>query len=152
MNLNTYATLDAFRNRQALASADTGDDARMLAKLRSATAQLDRYTGRTFTPNVATRKFNWRDAKTLLFRGFDLLELTTITNGDGTTVDPTAIITLGGINGPTVGVELDMTKAFFVYLTTKTRALTVSGVWGWHDDYANAWKPSGDSIPGGGVT
>src|SRR5262245_483015 len=110
MNLNTYATLDAFRSRQALASSDTGDDARMLAKLRSAAAQIDRYTGRAFAPNVATRKFNWKDAKTLLYRGFDLVELSSITNGDGTTVDPTAVINLGGINGPIFGVELDMTK------------------------------------------
>ncbi len=152
MQLNTYATLSAFRQRQALAASDTGDDDRMLAKLRSATAQIDRFTGRSFIPTVATRKFNWHNARTLLFRGYDLLELTSITNGDGTSVDPTAIIALGGVNGPIVGVELDLTRAFFVYLTTKTRALTVNGVWGWHDDYANAWKPSSDTIPGGGIT
>src|SRR5262245_37689347 len=152
MNLNTYATLDAFRSRQALAAADTGDDARMLAKLRSAAAQIDRYIGRTFAPNVAARKFNWKDARTLLFRGFDLVELTGITNGDSTTVDPTAIINLGGINGPIFGVELDLTKAFFVYPTTKPVALTVSRGCAWHDDYANAWKSSRDSIPGGGIT
>src|SRR5258708_25095482 len=134
MQLNTYATLSAFRQRQALAASDTGDDDRMLAKLRSATAQIDRFTGRSFIPTVATRKFNWHNARTLLFRGYDLLELTSITNGDGTSVDPTAIIALGGVNGPIVGVELDLTRAFFVYLTTKTRALTVNGVWGWHDD------------------
>jgi hypothetical protein len=152
MQLNTYATLSAFRQRQALAASDTGDDDRMLAKLRSATAQIDRFTGRSFIPTVATRRFNWHNARTLLFRGFDLLELTSITNGDGTAIDPTAIITLGGVNGPLVGVELDVTRAFFVYLTTRTRALAVAGVWGWHDDYGNAWKPSTDSIPGGGIT
>src|SRR5258706_1772683 len=92
MQLTTYATLSAFRQRQALAASDTGDDDRMLAKLRSATAQIDRFTGRSFIPTVATRKFNWHNARTLLFRGYDLLELTRITNGDGTSVDPTAII------------------------------------------------------------
>ncbi len=152
MNLNTYATLTAFRDRQGLAASDTSDDARMFAKLRAATAQVDRYTGRTFLPVIASRLFNWCSPRLLLFRGFDLLELTTILNGDGTPIDPSAIITLGGINGPLVGVELDVTKAFFVYQATKTRALTVTGVWGWHDDYANAWKPSGDSIPAGGIT
>ncbi len=152
MHLNCYATLTAFRDRQGLAASDTADDARMLAKLRGATAQIERYTGRTFLPVIASRRFDWQAAKTLLFRGLDLLELTSITNGDDTDVDPSAIITLGGINGPIVGVELDLSKAFFVYQTTKTRALTVVGVWGWHDDYTNAWKPSGDSIPVGGVT
>jgi hypothetical protein len=151
MNLCTYATLTAFRERQGLAADDTADDARMLAKLRAATAQIERYTGRSFLPVVATRHFDWHDARTLLFRGYDLLELTSITNGDGTTVDPAAILPFGGTNGPIVGVELDTTRGFFVYLTTKTRALTVTGVWGWHDDYANAWKPSGDTIPAGGI-
>ncbi len=151
MNLCTYATLTAFRERQGLAADDTADDARMLAKLRAATAQIERYTGRSFLPILATRHFDWHDARTLLFRGYDLLELTSITNGDGTTVDPAAILPFGGINGPIVGVELDMTRGFFVYLTTKTRALTVTGVWGWHDDYARAWKSSGDVIPAGGV-
>jgi hypothetical protein len=151
MNLCTYATLTAFRERQGLAAADTADDARMLAKLRAATAQIERYTGRSFLPVLATRRFDWHVARTLLFRGYDLLELTSIANGDGTTVDPAAILPFGGTNGPIVGVELDMTRAFFVYLTTKTRALSVTGVWGWHDDYANAWKPSGDAIPAGGV-
>jgi|SRR5581483_3330800 hypothetical protein len=151
MNLSPCATLNAFRDRQALAAADTADDARMLAKLRAATAQIERYTGRSFMPVIASRRFDWRSTRTLLFRGFDLLELTSITNGDGTMLDPTAIMPLGGINGPIIGVELDLTRGFFVYLTTKTRALTVNGVWGWHDDYANAWKASGDSIPGGGL-
>jgi hypothetical protein len=151
MNLCTYATLTAFRERQGLDDGDTADDARMLAKLRAATAQIERYTGRSFLPVLATRHFDWHDGRTLLFRGYDLLELTSITNGDGTTVDPAAILPFGGINGPIVGVELDMTRGFFVYLTTKTRALAVTGVWGWHDDYARAWKPSGDTIPAGGV-
>jgi len=152
MQLNSYATLSAFRQRLALATADIGDDDRLLAKLRSATAQIERYTARSFTPTVATRRFNWVNARTLLLRGYDLLELTSVTNGDGTAIDPSAILTLGGVNGPIIGIELDLTKGLFVYLTTRTRALSVAGVWGWHDDYANAWKPSTDSIPGGGIT
>src|SRR4051794_2955012 len=152
MQLNCYATLSAFRQRQSLASSDTGDDARMLAKLRAATTEIDRYTGRSFLPTIATRRFDWRGAKTLLLRGYDLLELTTLINGDGTTIDPAAIISLGGVNGPIVGIELDITKALFVYQSTTTRAISVSGVWGWHDDYASAWKTSGDVIQGGGIT
>ena len=123
MQLNSYATLSAFRQRLALAAADTGDDDRLLAKLRAATAQIDRYTARSFAPLIATRRFNWHGARTLLLRGYDLLELTSITNGDGSMVDPTAIIALGGVNGPIIGIELDPTKAFFVYLTTRTREI-----------------------------
>jgi hypothetical protein len=152
MYLTSYATLDTLRNRFGLASADTGDDARLLDKLRQAASQIDRYTGRSFAPLQATRKFDYQDRKTLILRGFDLLSLTSITNGDGVTViDPSAIIPLGGDVGPIWGVELNLTLAYFVYLTTRTRCIQVMGIWGWHDDYANAWKSSGDAIPGGGI-
>ncbi len=152
MNLNTYAMLTAFRERQGLAASDTSDDARMLNKLRAATAQIDRYTGRRFSPTIAARRFDWRSPKTLLLRGFDLLELTTLTNGDNTPINLSTVVTLGGVNGPIIGVELDTALATFVYQTTKTRVITVTGVWGWHDDYANAWKASGETIPVGGIT
>ncbi|MCC7447513.1 MAG: hypothetical protein IT324_08865 [Anaerolineae bacterium] len=152
MNLNTYATLTAFRERQGLAASDTDDDARMLHKLRAATAQIDRYTGRSFIPTIAARRFDWRGAKTLLLRGFDLLELTGLTNGDNTAINLSAVVTLGGVNGPIIGVELDTGLATFVYQTTRTRAITVTGVWGWHDDYASAWKASGDTISADGIT
>src|SRR4051794_31607672 len=109
MQLNSYATLASFRDRQGLASTDTGDDARMLARLRAATAQIERYTGRTFLPRIATRSFDWRNSRTLLFRSYDLLELTTLTNGDGSTIASNAFTTLGGINGPIVGIQLDIT-------------------------------------------
>lgn len=142
MQLNSYTTLAAFRDRLGLAATDTGDDARLLARLRAATAQIDRYVGRHFWPLVATRRFDWRNARTLLFRGFDLLELTSITNGDGSTIDPSAILALGGTVGPIIGVELDANKAFFTYQNTITRAIAVAGIWGWHNDYTNAWKLS----------
>ncbi len=150
--LNTYATLDQLRARQNLAVADTADDARFLTKLRAASAQIDRHIGRTFSPSVGTRLVDYRSVRTLLFRTGDLLELTTLTNGDGSIIDPSAIILLGGIFGPFYGIELDVTKAFFLYMTTKTRCLSVTGVWGWHDDYANAWRASGDAITTFGIS
>ena len=142
-----YATLDQLRARFSVAPADTSDDARLFSKLRAASAQIDRYTARTFAPVLATRLFDWRNANTILFRGEDLLLLQQLINGDGNVIDPAAIIQLGGINGPLWGVEINVAKgAFLNYITTKTRALSVSGIWGWHDDYANAWKPSGDTV------
>ncbi len=152
MNLNSYATLTALRERLSLFSADIADDARLLARLRMASAQIARFTGRSFAPVVGPRKFDWQGPKTLLFRGLDLLELTSIANGDGSTVDPAAIILLGGVNGPVFGVELDPARAVFTCLASRTRAMTVTGVWGWHDDYANAWRASGDAIQAGGIT
>ena len=143
-----YATLDQLRARFAVAGADTSDDARLLAKLKSASQQIDRFTARTFAPVYATRLFDWDNARSILLRGFDLLQLITLTNGDGNVIDPTAIIPLGGVNGPVYCLEINIAKgAFLNYLTVKTRALSVYGIWGWHDDWlGSAWKPSGDSV------
>src|SRR5579859_6421317 len=93
-----YATLEQLRARFAVAGADTSDDARLLGKLKSAAQQIDRYTARTFAPVYATRLFDWTNARTIPLRGFDLLQLNTLTNGDGNPIDPTAIIPLGGVN------------------------------------------------------
>ena len=61
---------------------------------------------------------------------------------------------LGGMDsaynavGPFYGVELNPTQAYFLYLTTPHRAIAVTGTWGWHDDYANAWITSNLTVSG----
>src|SRR5579859_1498188 len=149
-----YCTLDLLRARFNIASTDTSDDARLFRKCFAASQVIDRYTARQFYPTWATRLFDWRNARSILFRGEDLLLLTTLTNGDGNVIDPMAIIILGGVNGPIYGLEINVARGSFLnYLTTKTRALSVQGVWGWHDDYANTgWKPSGDAVTTFGMT
>ncbi len=143
-----YATLEALRARFNVAASDTGDDQRLLAKLHAASAQIDRYCSRSFSPVYATRQFDWNNARSLLFRGEDLLQLITLTNGDGNIIASGAIIPLGGINGPLYALEINIALGPYLnYITTKTRALTIYGIWGWHDDWTNtAWKASGDIV------
>lgn len=148
--LATFATLHALRLRAGLDANDTADDNRLLIKLRAASSQIRRYTGREFLPVLETRKFNYRNPHSLYFRGMDMLELYSVVNGDGTTLDPTAILTIGTTGG-IVGIELDPARASFVYNGTPSRAITVSGVWGWHDDYATSWRYTYDNIPTGGM-
>src|SRR5258708_29010111 len=148
-NLRSYATLAQLRARNNVAASDTTDDSRMLAKLRSATQEIERVTGRIFQPISEARKFDWADSFTLWFRAQDLLSLTSIVDGQGNTISSSAIIKLGGANdtyGPYYAVELDPTKAYFLYQTTTTRALTVTGIWGYHDDFANAFHDSAVTV------
>ncbi len=151
MGLNAYATLQAFRTRQGLAVADTGDDARMLSKLRAASDQMNRFVGREFYPSVATRKFDCPDGDTLLLRGSDLLSVTTLTNGDARTIPSTDYILLGD-DTPYYGIMVDPSLNYYTYLTTKIKAITVLGIFGCHNDYANAWRDTLQDIPGGGIT
>jgi len=149
--LATFATLHALRVRGGLSDSDTGDDHRLLLKLRAASAQIRRYTGREFLPVMDTRKFNYRKPHTLFFRSMDMLELFSVINGDGTTIDPTAILTVGTTGG-IVGIELDPSLASFVYNSTPIRAITVQGIWGWHDDYATSWRYTYDNVPLGNLS
>lgn len=149
MSLRSYATLTQMRDRQGDGASDTSNDTRYLSKLRSASAWIERQTGRIFQPMIEAIKFDYEDDQCLLWRGHDLLELTSVVDGVGT-VDAASINLLGG--GPYYGLEVDATKGFLSYATVKAQAITVTGIWGWHDDWSHAWKSSGDAIPVGGIT
>jgi hypothetical protein len=149
--LACYATLPFLRRRQGLFETELSDDSKLLAKLRAATREIDNATRRSFQPVQEARAFDWESERYLGFRSFDLLKLTSIVDSLGTK-QTDAIFLLGGTQsaynavGPFYGVELDLTKDYFQYLTTKMRAITVNGIWGWHDDYASAWIDSGVTV------
>jgi hypothetical protein len=144
--LHSYATLAQLRARQGDSVADTSNDAKYLAKLRRASALIDAETGRRFQPVQAALKFDYEGPFHLLWRGFDLLALTGVEDAQGT-VDPAALLLLGS---PAYGVEIDGALAYLTYGTTKIQAITVTGVWGWHDDYANAWHSTGQTVQDAG--
>ncbi len=157
MSLTTlsYCTLPFLRQRQSLDSTDTENDQKLLQKIRAASRDIDMFTSRVFEPIKATHEFDFKSSTKLLFGDYDLLSLTSITDGQLFVIDNDSIILLGSSSGnpPYYGVELDPgVGSFFTYLTSKKRALSVVGVWGWHDDYTNAWHDSGVTIQGGGIT
>lgn len=143
--LNSYATLTAFRARLGLAATDTTDDARLLAKLRAASAEIEANTGRRFYPTMETRRFDYRRALWLTFGSQTLLELTAILNGDGTYIPTNAV---GFLGNPAYGIELD-DSAYFTYDRRKSGAISITGVWGYHPNYDAAWRTSGDSLTTG---
>lgn len=152
MGLHSYATLAQLRLRQdQLNSSKTGMDPTYLKKLRAATDEINDKVNRFFYPVVATHQFDWQSSIKLEFRSQDLLSLTTLVDGAGVSIPLSSVIYLGGADittGPYYGVELDPTKSYFLYLVTKTRCISVTGVWGWHDDYANAWIDSTLTVSG----
>jgi hypothetical protein len=145
--MHTYATLTALRARLGLAAADTADDARLLGRLRAAAAQIDRFTGRVFVPMLSTRRFDYRRASAVSFGRATLLTLTAIINGDGLAID-TAAATL--IGSPAYALELDPARAAFTYSGLRFNAIAVTGLWGYHPDYAAAWRAANDA-PGGAL-
>jgi hypothetical protein len=138
-----YATLAELRKRLDRTDDKVSDDERYLEKLRAATNFIERMTSRIFEPVKASNKFDWHSPSVLLFTRIDLLSLTSVTDSNGT-VDTSDAVLLG--NGPYYGIEFDPTTSYLAYNTTPTKAITVAGVWGWHDDYDSAWLDSLDAL------
>jgi hypothetical protein len=139
----TISTLYPLRARLNLAASDTGDDTRLLAALQAAAAQIERAAGRRFCPRVAALQHNFTSGLELLLDD-DLLELTSITNGDGSTVNLSDVITIPD-EFPASLLRLTGSSAF-VWNISPVQAITVTGIWGWHDRPADMWRGSGDTV------
>ena len=77
----------------------------------------------------------------------DLLQLDSITNGDGSSIDTLDLITLpeSTQDGPISVLRLTGGQSF-VWDETPLRAVSVSGIWGWHDRWSQAWRDSADAV------
>jgi hypothetical protein len=141
----TIATLHQLRQRLGLAAAETADDARLLAALQAAAAQIERAAGRRFCPRLATIEHhaNPRYSAELLLDD-DLLELSGLTNGDGSAISLNDVVTLPA-EGPIAVLRLTG-GVVFVWDETPLRAVSVAGTWGWHDRWAEAWRNSSDTV------
>src|SRR3954469_16248933 len=87
----TLSTLDQLRTRLGLATADTADDTRLLNVLQAAAAQIERATGRRFCPRQKAIQHNYSSNLELLLDD-DLLELTSLTNGDNSSINLSDVI------------------------------------------------------------
>ncbi|MGQ9887521.1 MAG: hypothetical protein ACUVSX_03430 [Aggregatilineales bacterium] len=138
--MHTLATLHALRLHLGLGSADSADDARLAHALRAASVHLERLAGRRFSPRrEAIVHRADRRSRTLLLRD-DLLALAGLTDAvTGQPIPLASVVCLPEGGGPFYGLRRADGAAF-------PAALTVEGVWGWHDRWAEAWTASGDAV------
>lgn len=146
--LNSYATLQDFKNywlsRGGENASDARDDAVIESLLRTASRYIDSKTGRRFTPYIETRYFDVPSGQVdnRLLKTPDLLEVISITNGDGVTV-PSTEYTLRPRNySPRNGIRLIDNSTY--YWTGDGAGdmhdvIAVNAVWGFHDRYSQAW-------------
>jgi len=141
----TIATLYQLRQRLGLAASETADDPRLLAALQAAAASIERTSDRRFCPRVAAiaHTVNPRCVTELLLDD-DLLELTSLTNGDGSAISLSDVLTLPA-EGPIAALRLKNARAF-VWNDTPIKAISVAGKWGWHSDWAQAWRNTADTV------
>ena len=121
----------------------TGDNTLIENITERASRIWDALTRRFFYELRQTRYFNYEDDY-ILHLNADLLSLTTLTNGDGTVIDDYILYPLNLY--PKLRVECDKSSTGFVYTSTPQRAISILGLWGFHDDYSYAWASSGDTV------
>ncbi|MCA0457855.1 MAG: hypothetical protein LCI00_28070 [Chloroflexi bacterium] len=144
----TISSLDQLRARLGLANTDTADDPRLLTAAAAATAAIERAAGRRFLPRQKAIQHNYTSSLELLLDD-DLLELTGLTNG-GSTIALNDVIPAPD-EAPYCYLRLTGSSAF-TWVTSPLQAITVSGIWGWHDRPISMWRLSGDSVQNNPLT
>jgi hypothetical protein len=136
-------TLHALRARLGLAAAETADDLRLLNAMQAAAYGIERATGRRFSPRLASIRHTVTHPTALLLDD-DLLELTALTNGDGSSLNLNNLIKVPDTT-PYGGLMLTGGQ-LYTWNETRVHAITVTGIWGYHDRWSDAWLDSGDTV------
>jgi hypothetical protein len=136
----SIATLHHLRSYLGLAAADTAEDPRLMDTLRAATTQIERAAGRHFLPRREAHLHAVSIFTTELLLDDDLLELISVEDASG-------MILLDDIEtlparGPASVLRLKNGRSFIQGDT----GVTVTGVWGWHDEWEYAWRSSFDGV------
>jgi hypothetical protein len=162
INTNLYTTLAEFkdyatpRDQHPNISVDAADDAVLASILGAVSRDIDDQCHRTFYPRFETRKFSvpvYTNSPRLLLLDDDLLQETSIINGDGTD-----IFSLVGLDGnkvynlrpknyePKFAIQLvGPTYIFWIFnrIGSIEYVLSVTGWWGFHNHYTQrAFTPS----------
>jgi hypothetical protein len=145
----TLTTLHQLRARLNLGATETADDARLLNALEAAAASIERATGRRFSPQRLTRLHDYTSPVELLLED-DLLELTSITNGDGATLALGDVIRLPDM--PPHSVLRLVSSSAFTYARSPLESIGVTGIWGWHERWSTAWRSTSDAVQNNPLT
>ncbi|MCY4463990.1 MAG: hypothetical protein OXE46_00465 [Chloroflexi bacterium] len=134
----TIASLHEMRRRLALAADDSSADADLLRSLQEASHTIESTTQRRYCPRLATLRVDFDPAE----RGEvvlpdDLLELQAIRDQSGE-IDTQRIRRLPQ--------DADLPASILQIQGGFTGALSIRGIWGWHDRWTTAWRDSHDSL------
>jgi hypothetical protein len=151
-----YANLADLRDYMSLASQNDADDPKLIGLLGRASRSIEKYCRRPFHPTRDTKYYDYRQSQEIRFR-HDLLEIDTLATNNGASVLPNGILLLktgDDYNFPPydrVVIRTD-SGSTFNYSGTDQKASEVTGFWGYHEDYANAWVDTGTSLGGSHVS
>lgn len=143
----TIATLNDLRRHLNLADDDTSADDELVKSLQQASHILESYTNRQYNPTIESRTASIdTDNPTELILPDDLLSLTSLTNGDDSSISLNDVrLTPDDADTPASVMKL-IKGASFVYSDSPINAVSITGIWGWHDSWTRAWQDSLDTV------
>lgn len=134
----TIASLHEMRRHLMLAAKDTSADLDLLRSLQEASHTIESTTQRRYCPRLATLLADYDPAE----RGEvvlpdDLLELRAISDQSGQ-IDARRIRRLPQ--------DADLPASILQIRDGIAGALSIRGIWGWHDRWTTAWRGSGERL------
>lgn len=141
-----YCTLAQIQAYLGLSSTTAADDALLFDTMKRASRAIDRICRRIFYPMTETRKFDHPDNVEWLPLRADLLACTTLVI-DSETVPSTEYYLKPSNAKAYQWIELKKGGAYlFAWTETPQESISITGVWGWHDNYADAYEASGQTV------
>lgn len=149
-------------------TTNTAHDPTYLALIRSVSRDMEATSNRHFSPRVLTQLYNTPEQapwsaraempryESVMAGGFgharrhitlddDLLEVTTLLNGDGSTITAADYLLEPANATPKELLKLKRSSSVVWLLNSSgesEQVISLTGIFGWHDDYANAWVQS----------
>jgi len=148
---NTYATLaefkDYWKSRGSTNATDTADDVVIDNLLENASRFLDSKTARYYYPRIEARVYDVPDVdRHTLDLDADLQEIITFTNGDASAISSTQYNLLPRNYSPKHALQLKQNSTLIWEPDSNgdyEGVITLTGIFGYHPIYAEAWKSAG---------
>jgi hypothetical protein len=141
--INTYASLTEFKQWKQIDGYDPGLDTVVERILESVSRYIDDRTMRTFNPRIESRYYSVPYKRELRLDD-DLLEVITITNGDGASLPSTEYHLLPKNLSPKFGLLIKSGSQYAWELDSDNGdeyVININGIWGFHSRYTlRGWK------------
>jgi len=149
-DLTTLTNVRLTLFQQNITSTDDDDDDPLLKRfIAQASSLAHRRSGRTFVPYLDTRLLDYYSSYHLNL-DTDLLVATAITNGNGDSISLSDIRYEPGNETPKWRISCKRSSGtIFQWQDDPEQAIEVTGIWGYHTDYGNAWIDTLIDVPAG---
>lgn len=147
-----YYTFEEMREYLEVGSDEVSNDEDMKEAAELASRLWDKLTDRLFYPRVETRYYDHPPNPRLLKVRDDLLEVVTLTTNNGSdTVAAADYFLMQGdtYEGPPYDrIQLDESgdTPLFLFSETGRHSNALTGIWGYHEDWAGAWLDTGITL------